>query len=102
MSTLELAFAIFFAVNFFFCLYIAANKIKYLLSRSRQRSTPSRVPDAFLSSSPVIHRARVCQTPAACFGSRIMKMMRTLKLFRLARGPCSTRYRSTRCQFRGR
>ena len=32
MSTLELAFAIFFAVNFFFCLYIAANKIKYLRS----------------------------------------------------------------------
>ena len=32
MSTLELAFAIFFAVNFFFFLYIAANKRKYLCS----------------------------------------------------------------------
>ena len=87
MSTLELAFAIFFAVNFFFCLYIAANKIKYLRSLQAAVDLITVFPMLLLfifTGDP--SGAGLSSASGVLRVARIMKMMRTLKLFRLARG----------------
>ena len=87
MSTLELAFAVFFAVNFFFCLYIAANKLKYLRSLQAAVDLITVFPMLLLfafTGDP--SGAGLSSASGVLRVARIMKMMRTLKLFRLARG----------------
>ena len=87
MSTLELAFAIFFAVNFFFCLYIAANKIKYLRSLQAAVDLITVFPMLLLFIFTGDPSGKGLSSASGVLRvARIMKMMRTLKLFRLARG----------------